>query len=780
MMTPCLRRNGTVEEISLSDIVVGDKVLLTAGMSVPADGVMVSGEVYCNQSALTGEGKEIKKTPASFEIAAKKYFNTETQMNSHDSSLVLRGSTVISGNGEFIALRVGDLTLYGDVASELQEEAPESPLKRKLSVLAHQISIVGYIAAALVAFSYLFNVFFLENGLNFAVGFTKMKNVPYLLHELLSALTLAVSVLVVAVPEGLPMMITVVLSSNMKKMLKHKVLVKRMVGIETAGSMSLLFTDKTGTLTEGKMRVRKIVTTHREYSSLKSLRCEKCLWDHFKISAEYLPVTGTRNFTDCAISEYFSVEPSTSETIARIPFTSERRFSSVCLKDKTMGDVTYMRGAPETVLPFCSYFLGNDGEVSLLTNENLSKITEKWHGYASAGSRVVALAYVSGNRTGDIVRKCIHDLVFLGLICLEDSLRTDAGDAISAAQSAGIRVIIITGDNVDTASAIGRESGILKRGDKVILGEELDSMTDSEISTILPSLSVIARALPSHKLRVIKVARESGYITGMTGDGINDAPALRLSDVGFAMGDGTDVTKEASDIVITDNSISSIIKAVLFGRTIFRSIRKFIVFQLTMNLCATAVSFLAPLFGIEAPVTIIQMLWVNLIMDTLGALAFAGESPRKRYMTLPPFPADVRILTVEMVRGIVLTALYMIAMSMFFLFSPISRNIFAVFGDTYFLTAFFAFFIMCGIALSFNARTPSLSPLSGIGKNPGFIFIMTAVAVVQLALIYFGGELFRCTPLLPSHLGTVSLLALSVIPVGGFIKILQKNRYIDI
>lgn len=774
-----VRRDGIISDVEISDIVVGDTVLLSPGMKIPSDGVMISGEVSCNQSALTGEGKEVKKSQTAKISDALRFLDQSQKMDTSQKDLVFRGSTVISGYGEYKVLRTGDRTVYGKVAAGLVEESPESPLKKKLSVLAGEISLIGYVAAALVAISYLFSVFVIDSGMDLTLALARMKDYPYLIHELVNALTLAVSILVVAVPEGLPMMITVVLSSNMKKMLRHGVLVKRMVGIETAGSMSILFTDKTGTLTEGKMSLKSIVTADANYASLSSLKHNSLLYDSLYNTAASLPIEGSHNSADHAISVYFGIISYCKNVLERIPFSSDKRFAAATVTADNK-EITYIRGAPEIILKHTKYYVDRTGKILQFGEAESSAITEKWNEYAAKGTRIIASAYVHGNCIAGLSEGSFPDLILCGLICLEDRLRIDAAKSVEEARSAGIKVIMMTGDNLSTATAIARECGIMKCGECAITGEELGKMSDKELTAKLPEIAVIARALPSDKLRVVKTARAAGYIAGMTGDGINDAPALKAADVGFSMGNGTDVTKEAGDIVITNNSFTSIVRAVLYGRTIFRSIRKFIIFQLTMNLCATAVSFIGPFIGIESPVTVIQMLWVNIIMDTLGALAFAGEMPRKEYMMKPPFPSDVKILTREMIAGILLNGAFMVLMSVYFLTSDFCRMLFGTMGTTYFLTAFFAFFIFLGIAVSFNSRTPNLFFLSKIQQNKPFIIIMVLVAVIQLMLVYFGGEVFRCTPLAAGDIMKCALFALSVIPFGALVKLPMRNRKTDL
>lgn len=772
------RRNGIITEIKTTEVVVGDVILLTSGMKIPADGILICGSILCNQSLLTGESKEIRKKAVESLEFAEEYISNDKALNITNTHTVFRGATVTDGIGEFIVLRTGDATLYGKVAADLQAESPESPLKKKLTVLASEISFIGYIAAAMVAVSYLFNVFFIDSGLDIRLALSRMKDIPYLFHELLSALTLAVSILVVAVPEGLPMMITVVLSSNMKKMMRQGVLVKRMVGIETAGNMSFLFTDKTGTLTEGKMTLKNVICANISFASKHNLKKHTKLYSALYDASSCIPSEGTANSADIAISSFFDINIFDNNVIGRIPFSSDRRFAAAVINRSEV--TTFIRGAPEIILAHSTEYLSEDGECYPMDNEKSAYLKNEMIKCAEKGGRIIASAYVQGNRLSALSAGDIPDLTFCGLFYLEDKLRTDAASSVGEARAAGIKTVMMTGDNIVTAESIARECGILEKDELCFTGEELSALSDKELGDLLPRISVIARALPSDKLRVVKLARSRGHIVGMTGDGINDAPSLKAADVGFAMGSGTDVTKEAGDIVVINNSFTSIVKAVMYGRTIFRSIRKFIVFQLTMNLCATGISFIGPFIGIEAPVTITQMLWVNIIMDTLGALAFAGEPTRKEYMRLPPFPSDVKILTGQMVSGIILNGLHMICLSLFFLTSSFCKSLFGGFGNTYFLTAFFAFFIFCGIALSFNARTPKLFCFKDISRNKPFILIMLTVTIIQLMLVYFGGDIFRCTPLRIEDLIKTLLLASTVIPVGTIIKIFSKDRERDL
>ena len=362
---------------------------------------------------------------------------------------------------------------------------------------------------------------------------------------------------------------------------------------------------------------------------------------------------------------------------------------------------------------------------------------------------------------------------------MKDKIRSDVYKSVRAVISAGIQVVMVTGDGKETASSIAEECGILnpRAGHLVISAEELKGMTDDEIKSILPKIRVISRALPQDKTRLVRLAQELDLVVGMTGDGINDAPSLKLSDVGFAMGSGTDIAKSASDIVILDNSFSAISKTVLYGRTIFKSIRKFITFQLTMNLAACGDSLIGQFIGVDTPITIIQMLWVNIIMDTLGGLAFAGEPPLDYYMREKPKSRDEQILSGEMLHQIGMTGAYTLLLSVVFLSSPIIRQMYGGGLPTdRFYTAFYVLFIFMGLVNCFLARCSRLWLLSNIGKNKPFIFIMLLISAIQMLMVYFGGEVFRCVPLKAHEVSFVILLALTLIPFEMTRRLIYKLK----
>ncbi len=770
-----VRRDGVIVSLPISDIVVGDVILLGAGDGVPADARIISGTVFVNQSALNGESRD-----------EMKHVGRNHTVSPDSPNIILRGSTVTSGNCEAEVMHVGEETLYGGIAASLATEKRSSPLKRRLSELASSVSSLGYAAAGLVAFAYLFRELFIANGMDLSAVREALTDGKYILSELLSAFTLAISVLVVAVPEGLPMMITVVLSSNMKRMLRDRVLVKKLVGIETAGSLNILFCDKTGTLTCGDFKVTGIITSCGEFSSAASMRRHRAIYDIYRDSCIYNTdsAIGRRggkrcalggNATDRALLETVidsaKTRKSNIKTVNKVSFDSSKKWSAATVQ-RDGAECTFIKGAPELILPRSDTCVLENGGCGLFGNRAV--IEARASELASHGARVIAIAVADG-KIGPFLP---DSLAFLALVIINDEPRREARAAVEEIRRAGVSVVMITGDGKNTASAIARRVGITDSDSDLILsGAELRTMSDASLTEHICDLKVVCRALPSDKERLVRISESAGLVVGMTGDGVNDSPALKAADVGFALGSGTEVAREAGDIVILDDNIKSIGRAILYGRTIFDSIRKFIVFQLTMNLCAVGVSVLGPFIGIEAPVTVIQMLWVNLIMDTLGGLAFAGEAPRADYMKEPPKRLDEKILTSKEGSAVFITGIFAVCMSLFYLGSDFFRDIFG-YRDDYgrFITVFFAMFVFCGIFMAFNCRTTRVNLTSHLGKNPAFILIMTATAAVQLLIVYFGGEVFRTTPLSLRDLASALALAFAVVPFDMARKLLWRRR----
>ena len=751
-------RDGRVAQISADEAVVGDLMLICAGERIMADGLLIRGSVSLDQSAMTGESREVEKGAFSGAFSSFEVTN-ENLLSPESTCSCLAGCLVSSGEGEMLVCRVGDRTFLGDIVEQLQEDKRESPLKLRLNKLAKQISALGYGAAALIAFISLFSAIFIESDFSREVILTKICDPYFLTSQILHSVTLGLTVVIMAVPEGLPMMIAVVLSSNVKRMLKDNVLVRKQTGIEAAGSMNVLFTDKTGTLTRGKMSVSGFVLAGgRTVNSIEEFKkeepglflsfCENVLYNT-SVSASGRDLVGG-NATERALFEAARGKLSVDRerVISKVPFASENKYSSATTREKI-----YYKGAPEILLSRCK-------GIDALAIEYSIEYHQK------RGERVIAICESSNGA----------DMRFICAAVLSDPPRREAKASVEALRGAGIDVIMVTGDGLLTAKSIAEGVGIInKKRDLCLTHAELEAMSDPELLKILPSLAVVARAMPKDKSRLVRLASHDDAVVGMTGDGINDAPALRLADVGFAIGFGSDVAKEAGDVVILDGNLASIVKAVLYGRNIFKSIRKFLVFQLTVNFSSALVCMIAPLLGFETPITVSQMLWVNMIMDTLGGLAFAGEAPQKRIMRECPKRRDEPIINGYMAHQILISGGFSALISMLCLKAPFFVSHFRESGgDIVLLSAFFALFIFLGVMQCINSRTDRLNIFNGITQNPAFVTIMTLILVIQISFIYFGGALLRTVPLLPGELLFAFLLAFSAVPFELIRKIIWR------
>lgn len=732
-------RNNLITNIKIEEIVVNDYIYLESGDKIPADGILYTGNISVDESMLSGETKEQNKT---------------------FMSPLYRGSVITNGSGVLLVKKVGNNTYYGKIAKDIQEKTPTSPLKNRLRVLASFISKIGYICAFLVILSYLFNVIVVKNNFDINRIKTMLTSFNTLVPHLLYSLTLGITIIVVAVPEGLPMMITLVLSSNMKRLLKENVLVRKLVGIESSGSLNILFTDKTGTLTKGELEMVGFVTFDNTiYKSIEEIKKTKLkeitlLNLQYNTNSTYInnEIIGG-NITDRAIIKFTGpIKENKYKILNKEEFNSKKKYSKVTLNYETKTE--FYKGAYELIIDKCSYFYKSDGTKSIIKNKQ--ELINLGNSYTEKGYRVLACS-TSNNLTNG---------VFLGFILIKDEIRPTTIEGIKKVTESGIQTVMITGDNKLTAISIAKEIGLLTKEDDIVLtSEELNKMNDIEVKKIIPKLKVIARSLPEDKKRLVILSQELGLVTGMTGDGINDAPALKRADVGFAMGSGTEVSKETSDIIILDNNFISIVKTILFGRTIFKSIRKFIIFQLTVNLTAVSLSVIGPFFGIIAPVTVIQMLWINMVMDTLAGVAYSYEPPLDSYMLEPPKKKDEKIMNKYMLNEILITGSYMSILCMVFLKNKFIHSLYRVGeNDKYVMSAFFGLFIFMTIFNAFNARSNRLNIFANLRKNKVFLFIVTFILVVQLIMIYFGGSIFRTTGLTLLELDITLLLAFTVIP----------------
>ena len=761
-----VKRDGKLQEISIDDVVVGDIISLEVGDKIPADGYLVSGELTVDESSLNGEAKEIYKESVDL------WKNTI-----NDKNRVFRGTVVYSNSAYMKVTEVGEDTLFGKITHELKESQPPSPLKVRLSALAKVISRIGYVGAFLVSFSYLFSVIVINNNFNIDLIRETIMNFPLITSYILYALTLSVTIIVVAVPEGLPMMITLVLSSNMRRMLKNNVLVRKLTGIETAGSLNILFTDKTGTLTKGKLEVIGLINANYKefqtelellkYSKYHDIVKKSIIYNNASSYDKDSKIIGG-NITDKALLEFIKTDPTKSiNTYSYVPFSSKYKYSMISLNDKEK--ITLIKGSPDKILQKCeTYYDEFCIKRPFIKKDNY---IQRMNYYSKRGIRLLALA------TKEADKKELEKLTFVGMILIKDEVRDDAIEGVRLVKDANIQLVMITGDNVDTATSIAREVGIVSSDDDLVLtSDELNSKSDEELKRILPNLRVVARSLPQDKSRLIRISEELNLVVGMTGDGVNDAPALKKADVGFAMGSGTEVAKEASDIVILDDNFLSISKAILFGRTIFKSIRKFIIVQLTINFCAISLSIICPFIGIDTPVTVIQMLWVNMVMDTLAGLAFAYEPPLIEYMKESPKKRDESIINKYMISEIVFTGLYSALLCLLFLKSKFIGGLFRDSVDkVYLMTAFFGLFIFIDIFNSFNARTSRLDIFANILDNKVFIGIMLFITVVQVLLIYYGGSVFRTAGLTFKEFLIMNFLALTVIPIDWIRKLIYRK-----
>ncbi len=564
-------------------------------------------------------------------------------------------------------------------------------------------------------------------------------------------------------------MVTLVLSSNMKKMLKGNVLIRKLNGIETAGSLNILFSDKTGTLTTGNLEVVNYISgelkNYKSYedipNELKTLLLPSLVANNSSKIVDKKIIGG--NTTDRAILKYVN-KNNEYQILNKVPFDSKNKYSKVTIKINNKSK-TFIKGAFEIIIKKCDLYIDNSGSVRYLKNKN--QILKHVETISKNGSRVIALATTDYDN--------LNNLILVGLLEIKDPVRKEAKEAINLVKSAGIQTVMVTGDNKNTAISIAKEVGLLQDNELCLTSEELNQLSDEKLKEILPKLKVVARAIPQDKSRLVRICQEKDLVVGMTGDGVNDAPALKKADIGFAFGSGTEVAKEASEVVILDNNFNSIVNAILYGRTVFKSIRKFIIFQLTVNLCAVVLSIIGPFIGIETPVTVIQMLWINMVMDTFAAIAFAFEPPLKEYMEETPKKRNEPIINKYMFHEIFFTGIYSIIVCILFLKSPFINNLYLN-NEQHILTAFFGLFIFMGIFNSFNARTHRLNLCSNLKKNKAFIFIISFIVIIQIVLLYFGGDLFRTYGLNLFQFNIMILLGITVIPIDFLRKYLLRKK----
>ena len=758
-------RNGKIVEIEVDDVVVGDRIIIQSGDKIPADGVLCSGAIAVDNSALNGESEECKKyaIPNDF-IYREVAITGDTFVDKHS---LFRGAVVVNGEGVLEVKKVGMMTMMGEMAKDMQDDDVESPLKVKLSKLADSISKFGYIGAVVIAITLMIHKVIVAGGVSpyFDLG------MMYVFKDLLEVLMLAVVIIVMAVPEGLPLMIAIVLMQNTSKMLQNNVLVRKPIGIETAGSLNILFSDKTGTITKGELEVVEFFDGDLKDSYQSSNYIKEymglCIGKNTGAMFDNNDKVIGGNATDKALLKFLGKNEMNSlndiKVIKSQGFNSANKYSAAELEN-----VTVYKGAPERLLGKATKYINENGQVVQIDKD---KLNAKIDALADKAMRVLSFAYSQSELVEDTLP---DDLVIVGFVGIRDDVRPEAKQAIKEVQNAGVQVVMITGDRKETAVAIAKDSGLIKCDDELAFtSEELNKMTDDEIKAVITKIRVIARALPTDKSRMVRIAQELNLVCGMTGDGVNDAPALKRADVGFAMGSGTDVAKEAGSIVILDDNFKSIENAILYGRTIYNNILKFIKFQLTINVAAVAVSAISPFFGVEEPLKITHILWINLVMDGLGALALGAEPALKKYMSEKPKSRTQSLVNKNMMSQVLCAGAWLGVISFAFLKLPFFKEFFENEGQH--LTAYFSMFVFSAVANGFNVRSEGINIFDHIKENKGFIKVMLTIVLVQIILTFVGGEIFSCTPFGIKGWLIIIVMSLTMIPVDMLRKIIMKS-----
>ena len=762
-------RDGKLKEVLVDDIVKGDQILLQSGDKIPVDGIILEGELKVNQAVLNGESEDAKKLPLADQVVPDSS-DLFTELK------VFRGTVVTSGEAVMEATQIGDNTVLGSINTSLQEDSKDSPSKEKLNKLAGNIGVLGYSAGA--AYSVI----------NLVLGFIALNkannlNGGSIFLLIIETILFAVTIIIMAVPEGLPMMLALVSSMNSGRLLAQNILVRHPDTIETAGYMNILFSDKTGTITEGKLSVVDFFladgtlytatgkTNAPDFDTMSdSLKAE--MINGIGLNNDAMVADGNAvgsNATDRALLDFLigrsQLDFDTNIITEKQQFNSATKFASVTTKYGK----TYIKGAPEFILNDCYYYLDKDGNKQNFTDEIKARFQELSLEQANRSMRLLAILNIDGN-----------DKVLIGIVCIRDNVRSSIKQTVETMNRAGVQVVMVTGDRKETAVAIAKEAGIVTgENDLVLTHDELSALSDQELKQQLPHLKVVSRALPMDKKRLIEAAQDLDMVAGMTGDGVNDSPALKSADVGFSMGDGTEVAREASDIVILNNSLTSIEKAVLYGRTMSKSVSKFIIFQLTVNVTTIAMSLLSPLLGLKEPFTIIQILWINLIMDTLAALAFGEEPTLDRYMNEKPVPKKANILTGYMKSAIGVASVFITFVCLAILKNVVGIQDFITNGTGNFemVTTFtFTVFIYAVIFNSLNTRSNSFNIFEHIGENKKFSIVMISIAVVQTLIIQFGGKVFSTVPMNIQHYIIALLIAVLIIPADFIRKALTKNK----
>ena len=786
-------RDGHILEIPKRDVVVGDIVMLNAGDEIPADGVLLSAvSVQVNESSLTGEPMATKTTvEADFDKEA-----------TYPSNAVMNGSTMLGGYGVMRVTQVGDATEYGKVYTGSQiENNTQTPLDKQLNTLASFITKASYVIAAIILIART-AIYLADHPVLDWLSFGSY---------LLSTAMIAVTVIVVAVPEGLPMSVTLSLAMSMKRMLANNNLVRKMHACETMGAATVICTDKTGTLTQNQMRVSEADFAYAPDSNTKEIIYEGIAANstaHLDEGANgVMKVLG--NPTEGALLLWladqgvdYAALRNQAHVVEQLTFSTERKYMATVVDSPLLKHrVVYVKGAPEYVMNFCSQQITAQGLVPMESSR--PAVEAKLLQYQNQAMRTLGFAYalvgddepyfVAGHLAPHI------RLTFLGVTAIADPVRKEVPEAVAECLQAGIQVKIVTGDTPATAREIARQISLWKPEDgdrNIITGPEFANLDDKTLLERIPDLKVIARARPMDKERLVKLLQSQDEVVAVTGDGTNDAPALNAAQVGLSMGDGTSVAKEASDITIIDNSFGSITKAVLWGRSLYRNIQKFILFQMTINVAACLIVLIGAFLGTESPLTVTQMLWVNLIMDTFAALALASLPPDEQVMRDKPRHLNDNIVTRAMGKGIIGTGIAFVLLlfgllqyfkhvdvtsiaqfdlrlffANFFNFTPVHEGL-----TRYELTLFFSIFVFLQFWNMFNAKAFGnvQSAFSRLNTCKGFLWVTLIILAGQILIVSVGGSLFSVTPLKPMDWVYIFAATSIVLWIGEIYRLIRR------
>lgn len=757
-------RDGKVQTINKDELVVGDLVCVGMGQEIFADGYLIEGKISVNNAAINGETKECKKTPIEGYVH-KKTTSTDAYTN---QNCLFAGTTVMSGEGKMIVTDVGVNTVNGDTLVKMQTlEAPKTALDIALDNLSDFISKWGTIAAVIT-----FAVLTISGIVQVGFGEYFSGGVLNIIQKIAQNFSVALTIIVAAVPEGLPLIVKLVTKQNVKTMEKFNILAKNPGKIPELAYVDIICTDKTGTLTTGIMTPKKIIDGFGN-----DVNKDSVLWNNIKAnislnnSATFDSennITGGNSIDRAVLSlvnpeTYVDIQKKYPVKLKQV-FNSSNKYSAFTTKD----GVTYYKGAPEKLIEHCTKVMNSSGEV--VENNDRDALSNAITAMTSNAMRCIAVTMADG----DLVENEIpNDMTFLGIVGVVDPVRDEVPSAVKTAHKAGIQVIEITGDCIETAVAVATECGIYKNGDLALTNDEFEAMSDDEVKSIIPRLRVISRCSPNTKLRLVTLAQEIGKSVAMTGDGVNDSPALKRADVGFGMQGGSDVAKEASDIVLTDDNFASVVKAVELGRTFMHNIMMFLEFQLPINISLLILSVIYPMIATGALLASVQILIVNIIMDSLNSLSFGGEPPKDEYMTEKPIKKGSGLFIRGAKKRIAISTVAFIALYGIITFSPIA-NMFAT--ETEAMTARFALLCFMAVFNGFNIRTEHINLFNSIGKNKLFSAIAIGIFVMTFALCSFAENLIKVTALDFKHWVVVVILAFMVIPTDLIRKIIEKKK----